>query len=186
MCLWEKGTNALDAASAASMARYREFATVLSGSALPGTERWTKNTCGAKKKVDVDRFRTWVWRRMCAGCAASHKLGSRPKTLMHTKGPEGGVPIEEVGTRQKSEKARMSMSEGSRSLRKKLRHFARSVTKALAAQCDVWSGMEKELLGMQSERKSTHDEIREAKMLHAVDEKAFLQVEKEYGGVGLV
>ena len=110
---------------------------------------------------------------MCAGCAASHKLGSRPTTLVHTKG-------------QKSEKARMSMSEGSRSLRKKLRHFAKSVTKALAAQCDVWSGMEKEMLGMQSERKSTHDEIREAKMLHTVDEKAFLQVEKEYGGVGHV
>ena len=29
---------------------------------------------------------------------------------------------------------------------------------------------------IQSERKSTHDEIREAKMLHTVDEKAFLGV----------
>ena len=70
----------------------------------------------------------------------SLEVGTKP---LCTKGPEGGVPIEEVGTRQKSEKARMSMSEGSRSLRKKLRHFARSATKAFGAQYAAWCRMEK-------------------------------------------
>ena len=113
-----------------------------------------------------------------------------PKPLCTPKGPSVAYQLRRLEQAHFSEQSLRrpvcQCSEGSRSLRRKLRHFARSVTKALAAQCGVWSSMEKELLGMQSERKSTHDEIREAKMLHTVDEKAFLQVEQEYGGVGHV
>ena len=95
MSLGKRGTNTLYAASAATMARYGEFAMALSGSALPGTERLTKKT---HVEAQVHGWQTKRWTSIDSGPGSGAvcvqdglppiSLEGGPKTLVHTKGSE--------------------------------------------------------------------------------------------------